>query len=175
MKKIKFGIALIVVLVLRFVPHPANFEPITATLMPYSRRMSVWVSVAMAFLSIFLYDIISGSFGVWSTFTAGSYMLLAWFFAWVLRGKANNPWMYVVYGCIGTVLYDVVTALVISSGIYGQGVVEVLVMQVPFTINHLLSTVVTGFVLSPLIDRWLVSEEAVSFDWRGVLPLAWRK
>ena len=90
MKKIKFGIALIVVLVLRFVPHPANFEPITATLMPYSRRMSVWVSVAMAFLSIFLYDIISGSFGVWSTFTAGSYMLLAWFFAWVLRGKANG-------------------------------------------------------------------------------------
>ena len=51
------------VLVIRMLPLPANFEPITATLMPYSRRMSVWVSVAMAFLSIFLYDIISGSFG----------------------------------------------------------------------------------------------------------------
>lgn len=175
MKKIKFGIGLILVLILRLVPHPANFEPITATLMPYSRRMSVWVSVAMAFLSIFLYDIISGSFGIWTTFTAGSYMLLAWFFAWVLRGKANNPWMYVVYGCIGTVLYDVVTALVISSGIYGQGIVEVLVMQVPFTINHLLSTLVTGFLLSPVIDRWLVSQEAVSFDLKGVLPLTLRK
>ena len=144
-------------------PLPANFEPITATIMPYSRRMTMWVSMLLAVLSIFLYDLISGSFGVWSAFTAGSYALLCLFFAWVLKNKANNPMMYVLWGCVGTVLYDVVTALVISSGIYGQGIVEVLVMQVPFTINHLLSTIVTGFVLSPLIDKWLVSGEEISF------------
>ena len=144
-------------------PLPANFEPITATIMPYSRRMTLWVSMLLAVLSIFLYDLISGSFGVWSAFTAGSYALLCLFFAWVLKNKANNPMIYVLWGCVGTVLYDVVTALVISSGIYGQGVVEVLVMQVPFTINHLLSTIVTGFLLSPVIDRWLVSGEEISF------------
>ena len=161
MKQLKFFISLILILVVRMLPLPANFEPITATLMPYSRRMTVWVSMLLAVLSIFLYDFVSGSFGVWSAFTAGSYALLCLFFAWVLKNKANNPMIYVLWGCVGTVLYDVVTALVISSGIYGQGVVEVLIMQVPFTVNHLLSTIVTGFVLSPIIDRWLVSGERI--------------
>jgi hypothetical protein len=163
MKQLKFLVSLVLILVVRMLPLPANFEPITATIMPYSRRMTMWVSMLLAVLSIFLYDLISGSFGVWSAFTAGSYALLCLFFAWVLKNKANNPMMYVLWGCVGTVLYDVVTALVISSGIYGQGVVEVLVMQVPFTINHLLSTIVTGFLLSPVIDRWLVSGEEISF------------
>lgn len=163
MKHLKFFVSLVLILIVRMLPLPANFEPITATIMPYSRRMTLWVSMLLAVLSIFLYDFISGSFGVWSAFTAGSYALLCLFFAWILNGKANNPMMYVLWGCVGTVLYDVVTALVISSGIYGQGVVEVLIMQVPFTINHLLSTVVTGFLLSPVIDRWLVSGEKIEF------------
>ena len=163
MKHLKFIASLILILVVRMLPLPANFEPITATIMPYSRRMAVGVSMLLAVLSIFLYDLISGSFGVWSAFTAGSYALLCLFFAWILKNKANNPMVYVLWGCVGTVLYDVVTALVISSGIYGQGVVEVLIMQVPFTINHLLSTIVTGFILSPLIDKWLVSGEEISF------------
>ena len=163
MKHLKFLVSLVLILVVRMLPLPANFEPITATIMPYSRRMTMWVSMLLAVLSIFLYDLISGSFGVWSAFTAGSYALLCLFFAWVLKNKANNPMIYVLWGCVGTVLYDVVTALVISSGIYGQGVVEVLVMQVPFTINHLLSTIVTGFLLSPVIDRWLVSGEKIEF------------
>ncbi|MBT6143549.1 hypothetical protein HOH51_03480 [bacterium] len=166
MKNLKSLMALLVVIILRLLPHPPNFEPITATIMPFSRSYGIWWSVLFAVSAVLFYDLLTMTLGVWSLFTAGCYALLAVFFTWALKFKANNPWMYVVYGAIATVFYDLFTAYTVSVLIYKQDLMLTLIGQIPFTINHLLSTVFFGFVLSPWIDRWFVSEEKLSWDWR---------
>ena len=74
---LKFFLALVLCLLARMIPFRApNVEPILATMMPFSKAYGALVGFSFAVLSILLYDILTGTLGVQTFFTAGAYGVL---------------------------------------------------------------------------------------------------
>jgi hypothetical protein len=161
----KYLIGLVVVILLRLLPHPPNVEPITATLMPFARRWGVVAGVAFGVLAVLSYDILTGTIGVWSLFTAGAYALLGLsaglYFA---RIKSASRLHYIGFAVVGTLLYDVVTGLTVGPLFFGQTFSSALLGQIPFTLWHLAGNVVLAAVVSPLIERFVVTNPALNWS-----------
>lgn len=147
-------------MVIRLIPgRPANFEPMLATVMPYSTRYGKFASFFFGFLGIFVFDLVSGQVGVWTLVTAVSYGLLGLVAVYFFTKYPPSTRNFVTFGIAGTVLYDAVTGLSIGPLFYGQPFMEALVGQVPFTLMHVLGTVVFAVVLSPALLRFIVKNE----------------
>jgi len=80
---------------------------------------------------------------------------------------------YVLYAVVGTVLYDAVTGLSVGPLFYGQPFMDALKGQIPFTINHVLGNVFLALVLSPLVDKWIVTSETL--NWNALKQLVHHK
>lgn len=159
---IKFVLGWVVVFLVRLFPfRPPNFEPILATLMPYSKRYGAVPSFFFAFLSIALFDIMTGKTGMWTLITGAAYGALgigAYFF---FRNRESSIRNYLTFGIIGTILYDAVTGLSVGPLFYGQPFMAALVGQIPFTLMHLLGTVIFAVVISPAVHKWIVSNDTL--------------
>src|SRR3989344_8931439 len=91
----KYIVGFIACLLIRLIPfRPPNIEPILATQMPFSRAYGKLAGFSFAFLSMALYDIITGKVGMWTFITAGVYGLLALWAVDYFKNKANNSWSY---------------------------------------------------------------------------------
>lgn len=154
---LKYSIGLLLVVLVRMVPHIPNVEPITATLMPYSKKWGVLGGALFGVLAVFLYDVFTGTFGAWSFFTAGAYLLLGiaagLYFA---RVKDKGVVGYVGFAIIGTILYDAITGLTVGPLFFGQPFIAALMGQIPFTAMHLAGNIALAAVLSPLVERFIV-------------------
>ena len=155
---IKYLIGWLLVLALRLVPfRPANVEPLMATLMPFSKRYGWIGGFVFAYLSIIIYDLITHQVGSWTWITGAVYGLVgvgAYFFFRNRKGSVKN---YVIYAIIGTLVFDIITGVAMGPILYGQPFMEALVGQIPFTVRHLLSSVVSSLLLSVLIEHWIVT------------------
>ena len=156
------------VFLIRLIPfRPPNFEPMLATIMPFSKRFGVIGSFVFGFLGIVLFDAVTSGIGIWTVVTAAAYGALGVGAHIYFKNRAANRKNFLVYGIVGTVLYDAVTGLTIGPLVFHESFMTALIGQIPFTAMHLLGTVFFAIVLSPILYRWIVRNEYLEVS---VLP-----
>ncbi|MCR4328257.1 MAG: hypothetical protein NUV53_01940 [Patescibacteria group bacterium] len=159
---LKYGVGIIFCLILRLIPFRApNVEPIMATVMPFAKHHGYLVGFLFGAGNIILYDLVTGTGGIWTLLTATAYGIVGMSAAWFLRSKNNSPLYYAVYAAGGTILYDAITGLTMGPLLFGQPFMGALVGQIPFTLMHLAGNVTLSALLSPLIYRWVVVNRAL--------------
>lgn len=162
---LKFVLGWSAVFLIRLIPfRPANFEPMLSVLMPFGKRYGLLGSFLFGFLGIMLFDAVTSGVGMWTLITAAAYGFLgvgAYFFFKKRKASTLN---FLSFGIIGTLLYDAVTGLSIGPLFFGQSFMEALVGQIPFTLMHLLGTVIFSVVVSPVVYRWVVQNPRFEFS-----------
>lgn len=154
---LKFIVGWVAVFLVRLLPfRPANFEPMLSVMMPFSKRYGAVGGFVFGFLGIALFDVAVGKVGMWTLITAVAYGLLGVTSHYYLRSRTATTKNFVIFGVAGTLMYDAVTGLSVGPLFFGQSFMAALLGQVPFTISHLIGTVVFSLVLSPAIYRWIV-------------------
>lgn len=159
---LKLLIGFVAVFLIRMLPmRPANFEPMLATMMPFSTRFGFITSFLFGFLGIALFDAVTAGIGVW-TFVAGFMYgaLGAGAHIYFKKYKANTR-HFLTYGIIGTIVFDVVTGLTVGPLAFGQPLMAAAIGQIPFTLMHLLGTVVFTLALSPALLKWVVRNDTL--------------
>lgn len=149
---LKYIVGLVACLLIRLIPfRPPNIEPILATQMPFSRAYGKIAGFLFAFLSIVLFDVITGKVGMWTFITAIAYGLLGIWAAVYFKNKKNTGWNYAKFSVMGTIAYDAVTGLSIGPLFFHQSFMGALLGQIPFTGMHLLGNISFALVLSPAL------------------------
>jgi uncharacterized membrane protein len=164
------------VFLIRLLPfRPANFEPMLATIMPFSTRFGWMTSFLFGFLSITLFDAVTSGIGMWTLVTAAAYGTLGIAaHAYFARHEATTK-NFLAFGVVGTIFYDIVTGLTVGPLFFNQPLMVAIAGQVPFTLMHLLGTVVFTLALSPVLYRWVVKNDALELRLPGRATLAFAK
>mgnify|MGYP001558246437 CR=1 FL=1 len=136
-----------------------NIEPILASAMPMSRAYGAIFGFSFGALSIFIYDLVTGTLGVHTLFTAGAYGLLGLWAASYFKKQNTNKWSYVKFAIMGTLFFDAVTGLTVGPIFFNQSFTQALVGQIPFTALHLLGNITFAYVLSPGIYNFLIKKK----------------
>lgn len=156
----KFSLGFIACLLIRLIPfRPPNIEPILATQMPFSKKYGALAGFTFAFLSIVLFDLITGKIGVWTLLTAGTYGVLGLWAYYFFKNRAMKKMNYVKFAIIGTLFFDAVTGLSIGPLFFGQSFSEAFFGQIPFTAMHLLGNITFAIILSPLVYKFIIENK----------------
>lgn len=142
----------------RFARVFPNSDPIMGFILPAAKNEPVWKGPLFAFATMFVFDFFTSGIGVWTWVTSSTYAIVALAFSLLLRGKKINLQGYMGAGAIGVLSFDFITGPIMSSALFGQSFVLTLIMQVPFTIMHLVSATFSILIISPLLDRELMAE-----------------
>ena len=143
--------------------RPPNVEPVLATVMPFSKRYGILGSFLFAFLSIVLYDAVTSGWGSWTWITACTYGAVAIGSYFYFKNREATRFNFVTYGIMGTLVYDAITMM--AGPVLGhQSFAVALAGQIPFTALHLAGTIAFALTLSPIIYRWVVTNEALEFS-----------
>jgi hypothetical protein len=146
-------IGVIGIIGLRLLPHPPNMEPIMGSMMPFAKRCGWLFSAIISFVSIFLYDVISGTLGLWSYATAITYALLGVAAGVYFKSIEGGVLHYVGFAIVGTLLYDIVTGVFLGPVLFGgMTYAEAFMGQIPFTLWHVLGNILLAATLSPAIE-----------------------
>lgn len=166
----KFLLTWLGVLLFRLLPfRPPNVEPMLAAVMPFSKRYGILGSFAFGFFGIVLYDAVTAGWGVWTWIPAVCYGLLGIASHYYFKNRPASRGNFVAFGMVGTVLYDAATGLTIGPIFNHQPFMIALTGQIPFTVLHLLGTILFALVLSPALYRWVVENEALELETRYTL------
>ncbi|MFA6257270.1 MAG: hypothetical protein WCT29_02140 [Candidatus Paceibacterota bacterium] len=159
----KFFLLAIFCTIVRLLPFRApNVEPILASVMPLSGVYGALAGFSFGTFSVLLYDIITGTFGVHTFFTAGAYGVLGILAASYFEHKEANISNYVRFSIIGTLFFDVITGLVVGPAFFHQPFLAALSGQIPFTLFHLVGNVAFAVTLSPVIHHLLIKKRKPS-------------
>lgn len=159
---LKFLLGWIVVFLFRLIPfRPPNFEPMLATIMPFSKRFGIFGSFAFGFFGIVLFDAMTSGWGVWTAVTAITYGALGVGSRLFFKNREASVKNFLSFGIAGTIFYDAITGLTIGPIFQGQAFMVALTGQIPFTLMHLLGKVVFATLLSPALYRWVVQSEVL--------------
>jgi len=157
---LRFSLAFFLCFLVRIIPfRPPNVEPILATQMPIARAYGASVGFLFAFLSVMLFDLSTGHFGVWTLLTAAAYGVLGVGAAFFFRHRKGTPLNYAIFAVIGTIFFDAATGLTLGPIFFGQSFTGALLGQIPFTLWHLLGNVSFALVLSPAVYRFVLQNE----------------
>lgn len=159
---IKYILGWLVIFAIRLIPfRPPNIEPILATMMPFSKKFG-WLGTFMfGFLSIAIFDVITDKTGLWTVVTGVAYGLVGIGSYAYFKNRKSDALNYVIYGIIGTIVYDALTGLTIGPIFWGQTFSSALIGQIPFTINHLIGNIILSALVSPAIYKWVVVNEKI--------------
>ncbi len=159
-KYLKTVTVFILCLLVRLIPFRApNIEPIFAATMPTSRAHGAFLGFSFAVLSILFYDVLTGTMGMQTFFTAGAYGIIGLWAASYFKNKKGTKWDYAGFAIVGTLFFDAVTGLTVGPIFFHQSFMATLLGQIPFTMLHLLGNVVFAVVLSPVIYNFMIQEK----------------
>jgi uncharacterized membrane protein len=167
---LKFIIGWTAVFLFRLIPfRPPNFEPMLSVVMPFSKRYGPVGSFLFGFLGIVLFDAVTSGWGSWTWVTALCYGGLGVAAHYFFKNREAGVKNFLIFGVPGTVLYDAVT-MMIGPLFNGQSFAIALVGQIPFTLMHVLGTIVFATLLSPALYRWVLQNETLEFSflWKWV-------
>ncbi|QQG37674.1 MAG: ECF transporter S component [Candidatus Kaiserbacteria bacterium] len=165
---LKFVIGWVAVFLFRLIPfRPPNFEPMLATVMPFSKRYGPAGSFLFGFLGIVLYDAVTSGWGSWTAVTALSYGLLGLGAHYFFKNRAASVKNFLVFGVPATIIYDAVTML-IGPLFNNQSFAVAVVGQIPFTLMHLTGTITFSVLLAPALYRWVIQNEAFDVSTLGI-------
>lgn len=150
----RFSASFVLCLLLRFVPfRPPNVEPVLAFALPVGSFYGPLASGVFAAFSIVAYDALTAGLGSWTLVAAASYGLVGIAAGHFGRTK-RALWSQLLFALAATMFYDVLTGVVASALLFDMPWYQALVGQVPFTINHVIGTLVLTAAISPLLSRW---------------------
>lgn len=165
---VKFIIGWTVCFAIRLIPfRPPNVEPIMTTQMPFAKQYGWFGGFMFGFLSIVLFDSVTSGIGVWTWVTAVTYGLVGVGAYAFFKNRESKALHYLVYGVIGTIVYDAITGLGIGTVFFHMPLTQALIGQIPFTAMHLAGNVVFSLLLSPAIYTWVVKNEQL--EWSAIL------
>jgi len=158
---IKFIVGMVVVFGIRLIPFRVpNIEPLTATQMPFAKKFGPFFGFFFGFLSIVLFDTVTSGIGMWTWVTAAAFGFLGIGAAAFFKNRSATRKNFLIYGVLSTIAYDAVTGLSIGPLFWGQPFAEALFGQIPFTLYHLAGNIVFSLLVSPLMYRWVVENNA---------------
>jgi len=147
-------------LLARLIPfRMPNIEPILAATMPIGRAHGAVLSFSFAVFSILLYDLITGTLGVQTFFTALSYGLIALWSLSYFKKREGTALDYARFAIMGTLVYDALTGLTVGPLFFHQSFIGSLLGQIPFTAFHLLGNTIFALVLSPAIYNFMIKKK----------------
>jgi len=156
----KYIVGFVICLLIRLIPfRPPNIEPILATQMPFAKAYGKLAGFLFAFISMVLYDLITGKVGMWTFITALAYGLLGLWASFYFKNKTNSSWNYAKFAVMGTLAFDITTGLSIGPLFFNQPFMEALIGQIPFSALHLVGNISFAIVLSPLIYRLVIENK----------------
>ncbi|MDD5721085.1 MAG: hypothetical protein PHT16_01395 [Candidatus Pacebacteria bacterium] len=156
----KFFFALLLCLVVRLIPFRApNVEPILATMMPFSKAYGAFIGFSFAVLSIFIYDLLTGTMGIQTLFTVGAYGVLGLWSASYFKKYQGSRWDYVRFAIFGTLFFDAFTGFTVGPIFFHQSFTQSFFGQIPFTALHLTGNVIFALILSPAIYKNLIKKK----------------
>ena len=157
--RIKILIVFVGCLLFRLSPLRApNLEPIMASIMPLGKKYGGIVAFTFGFLSMVLYDVLTARVGFWTWTTAFSYGIIGLISVFYFKKYKTSALYFAIFAFIGTIFFDLVTGILFAP-MFGQTMLNAFVLQIPFTILHLAGNVCFALTLSPILNRWLVSEK----------------
>lgn len=164
---LKFVIGWGAVFLFRLIPfRPPNFEPMLATMMPFSKRYGYFGSFLFGFLGIVLFDAVTSGWGIWTLITSLAYGMLGVWARFYFKDRGPTRGNFVKFGIVGTLAYDAVT-MMIGPLFNSQAMGAALLGQIPFTFMHLLGTVVFAALLSPALYRWIIQNNSLELSFVG--------
>ncbi len=169
---LKFLIGWAAVFLFRLIPfRPPNFEPMLATVMPFSKRYGIVGSFLFGFLGIVLYDAVTSGWGSWTAVTAICYGLLGVAAHVFFKNRDASVKNFLFFGIPATIAYDTVT-MFIGPIFMHQSLMAAFVGQISFTLMHLIGTIVFSVLLSPVLYRWVVQNERFELNFLRTLTVA---
>ena len=167
---LKFLIAWLGVLLVRLVPfRPPNVEPMLSCMMPVSKKYGAFTSFLFGFFGILILDLIVGQVGVHTLITSVSYGSLGLAAFYYFKNRESSIKNYLKFGIPGIIAYDIVTGILPGLLLYDQAFMVVLSLQIPFTLNHVLGTIVFSIVISPALYKWIITNKKLE------IPFIWNK
>ena len=158
-------VGMIVCLLVRLIPFRApNVEPILATQMPFSKAYGGFAGFFFGFLSIVIYDIVTGTVGVWTVITASAYGVVGLGAAWFFKNRVATRKNFVIFSLVSTIFYDALTGLSIGPLFFHQSFMSALVGQVPFTLLHVVGNGMFALLISPVIYTFLVNHQRLKIE-----------
>ena len=95
---------------LRLVPfRPPNIEPILAVQMPFAKAYGKLTGFVFGFCSVLLFDLLTGTVGVWTLITACTHGFLGIWAGVYFKQRSNSIRSYVSFAIVTTVVYDGIT------------------------------------------------------------------
>ncbi len=160
--KIKVIAIFIGCLLFRLIPFRApNVEPIMASIMPLGRKFGALWAFLFGFASIFLYDLLT-HFGPWTLIVGITYGFVGLASFFYFKRFQASIFNFVIFSFFATIVFDAITGILFAP-IFGQTMWNAFVLQIPFTALHLAGNIGFAITLSPLMDKWLVSEQLFPF------------
>ncbi len=158
MKLVKYALSIVFCNAYRLLRIIPNNDPIMGCMLPFSRQDKWWQGALFALLTMVSFDFITMRVGIWTAVTALTYASLGllFHFAYKRIGKVKLK-HYLGSGVVGVLIFDFVTGVLFGPAIFGVGFLQAFIGQIPFTVMHLVT--VTGFILilTPLLDRAIIS------------------
>ncbi len=162
MKLIKYVLSILFCNAYRFLRIIPNNDPIMGCMLPFSRQDRWWQGALFALVTMISFDFITMKVGMWTVVTALTYagLGLLFHFAYKRIGKVKLK-HYLGSGVVGVLIFDFVTGVLFGPAMFGMSFVQAFIGQIPFTVMHLLT--VSGFILilTPLLDRAVISNPAL--------------
>jgi vacuolar-type H+-ATPase subunit I/STV1 len=76
----------------------------------------------------------------------------------------SSTFNFAVFAFFATIVFDLITG-VLFAPMFGQTMLNALILQIPFTALHLAGNIGFALTLSPLINKWLASEQFFTFKY----------
>jgi len=163
---IKMVSAWILTFGLRLLPfRPPNVEPILAIQMPFTKRFGILTGFIFAFLNIVAFDLVTAKVGLWTLISALVYGCLAFFSRWYFKKRESSALNYAVHAIYATLIYDLITGVMMGPIFFQQSLMSALTGQFIFTIYHLLGNISLALLFSPVVYRYIVANPKVSFNY----------
>lgn len=160
--KLKVFIIFLGCFLFRLIPLRApNVEPIMASVMPIGKKFGVLFAFLFGFLSIFLFDAVT-HFGSWTWIAGITYGLIGVASVLYFKKFKTSTANFALFAFFATIFYDLITG-VLFAPIFNQTILNALILQVPFTILHLAGNIGFAVTLSPVLNKWIMSEKMFGF------------
>lgn len=162
MKLLKYALSILFCNAYRLLRIIPNNDPIMGCMLPFSKQGRWWQGALFALITMVSFDFLTMRVGIWTAVTALTYAGLGLGFHFLYRriGKVKLK-HYLGSGIAGVLIFDFVTGVLFGPAMFGMSLAQAFLGQIPFTIIHLVT--VTGFVLiiTPVLDRAVVSNPAL--------------
>jgi len=163
MKLFKYALSILFCNAFRFLRFIPNNDPIMACMLPFAKQDKWWQGALFAFLTMVSFDFITMKVGLWTAVTALTYAGLGIMFHFVYKKQAGKVKLrhYIGSGIAGVLIFDFVTGVLFGPAMFGMSFAQAAIGQIPFTVMHLLTATFFIILLTPLLDRAIISNPAL--------------